>query len=58
MDGVLFGHPIGAAIGAKLSVTLMYEMIYTEAKHRLVIICVAIVIGIARIFCNMTLAAL
>lgn len=53
---IALGHPVGAT-GAKLSVTLMYEMIRSKTKYGLVTMCMAGGMGIAVIYENMTLAS-
>lgn len=51
---IALGHPVGAT-GAKLTVTLMHEMIRTKTKYGLVTMCMAGGMGISVIYENMTL---
>ncbi|MFD1706956.1 thiolase family protein [Siminovitchia sediminis] len=51
---IALGHPVGAT-GAKLSVTLIHEMIRSKTKYGLVTLCMAGGMGIAVIYENMTL---
>lgn len=51
---IALGHPVGAT-GAKLTVTLMHEMIRTKTKYGLVTMCMAGGMGIAVIYENMIL---
>lgn len=51
---IALGHPVGAT-GAKLSVTLMHEMIRSKTKYGLVTMCMAGGMGISVIYENMTL---
>ncbi|WP_368652878.1 acetyl-CoA C-acyltransferase [Ornithinibacillus sp. 4-3] len=51
---IALGHPVGAT-GAKLSVTLIHEMLRTNTKYGLVTMCMAGGMGIAVIYENMTL---
>lgn len=52
---IALGHPVGAT-GAKLSVTLIHEMIRTQTKYGLVTMCMAGGMGIAVIYENMSLS--
>lgn len=51
---IALGHPVGAT-GAKLSVTLIHEMIRSKTKYGLVTLCMAGGMGITVIYENMTL---
>lgn len=51
---IALGHPVGAT-GAKLSVTLIHEMIRSKTKYGLVTMCMAGGMGITVIYENMTL---
>ncbi|GIN93799.1 acetyl-CoA acetyltransferase [Siminovitchia terrae] len=51
---IALGHPVGAT-GAKLSVTLIHEMIRSKTKYGLVTMCMAGGMGISVIYENMTL---
>lgn len=51
---IALGHPVGAT-GAKLSVTLIHEMIRSNVKYGLVTMCMAGGMGIAVIYENETL---
>lgn len=52
---IALGHPVGAT-GAKLSVTLIHEMIRSGVKYGLVTMCMAGGMGIAVIYENMTIS--
>lgn len=51
---IALGHPVGAT-GAKLSVTLIHEMIRSKTKYGMVTMCMAGGMGITVIYENMTL---
>lgn len=51
---IALGHPVGAT-GAKLSVSLMHEMIRSETKYGMVTMCMAGGMGITVIYENMTI---
>lgn len=51
---IALGHPVGAT-GAKLTVTLMHEMIRSKKKYGMVTMCMAGGMGITVIYENMTL---
>lgn len=51
---IALGHPVGAT-GAKLTVTLMYEMLRSGTRYGLVTLCMAGGMGISVIYENMTL---
>ncbi len=51
---IALGHPVGAT-GAKLSVTLIHEMMRSKTKYGLVTMCMAGGMGISVIYENMTL---
>ncbi|OCA90325.1 thiolase family protein [Pseudobacillus wudalianchiensis] len=51
---IALGHPVGAT-GAKLSVTLIHEMIRSKTKYGLVTMCTAGGMGITVIYENMTI---
>ncbi len=51
---IALGHPVGAT-GAKLTVTLMHEMLRTKTKYGLVTMCMAGGMGITVIYENMTI---
>lgn len=51
---IALGHPVGAT-GAKLSVTLIHEMIRSKTKYGMVTMCMAGGIGITVIYENMTI---
>lgn len=51
---IALGHPVGAT-GAKLSVTLIHQMIRSKTKYGLVTLCMAGGMGITVIYENMTL---
>ena len=52
---IALGHPVGAT-GAKLTVTLMYEMLRSGTRYGLVTLCMAGGMGISVIYENMTLS--
>ena len=52
---IALGHPVGAT-GAKLTVTLMYEMLRSGTRYCLVTLCMAGGMGISVIYENMTLS--
>lgn len=51
---IALGHPVGAT-GAKLSVTLIHEMIRSKTKYGMVTMCMAGGMGITVIYENMTI---
>lgn len=51
---IALGHPVGAT-GAKLTVSLVHEMIRSETRYGIVTMCMAGGMGIAVIYENMTL---
>lgn len=51
---IALGHPVGAT-GAKLTVTLMNEMLRNEVKYGMVTLCMAGGMGMSVIFENMTM---
>lgn len=51
---IALGHPVGAT-GAKLTVTLMNEMLRSEVKYGMVTLCMAGGMGMSVIFENMTI---
>ncbi|RXT04283.1 thiolase family protein [Ammoniphilus sp. CFH 90114] len=50
---IALGHPVGAT-GAKLTVTLMHEMLRTGAKYGMVTLCMAGGMGLSVIYENLT----
>ncbi|MGO4889690.1 thiolase family protein [Anaerobacillus sp. MEB173] len=51
---IALGHPVGAT-GAKLTVTLMHEMVREKVRYGMVTLCMAGGMGLAVIYENMTL---
>lgn len=51
---IALGHPVGAT-GAKLTVSLMYEMLRTKKKYGMVTMCMAGGMGITVIYENLTI---